>query len=50
MDTLLATDNRGLQKKPYFLIEPSGEIEAEYKNMCGCSSAFSELVFIAYKN
>ena len=50
MDTLLATDNRGLQKKPYFLIEPSGETEAEYKNMWGGSSAFFELVDIAYKN
>lgn len=50
MDTLLATDNRGLQKKPYFLIEPSGETEAEYKNMWGGSSAFFELVDIAYKS
>lgn len=50
MDTLLATDNRGLQKKPYFLIEPSGETEAQYKNMWGGSSAFFELVDIAYKN
>lgn len=50
MDTILATDNRGLQKKPYFLIEPSGETEAEYKNMWGGSSAFFELVDIAYKS
>ena len=50
MDTVLATDNRGLQKKPYFLIEPSGETDPEYKSMWGGSSAFFELVDIAYKS
>lgn len=49
MDTILATDNRGLQKKPYFLLEPSLESDKTYKQMWGGSSAFFELVDIAYK-
>ena len=49
MDTLLATDNRGLQKKPYYLLEPSQETDDTYKNMWGGKSAFFELVDIAYK-
>ena len=50
MDTILATDNRGLQKKPYFLLEPSLESDKTYKQMWGGSSAFFELVDIAYKD
>lgn len=50
MDTILATDNRGLQKKPYFLLEPSLESNKTYKQMWGGSSAFFELVDIAYKD
>ncbi len=49
MDTILATDNRGLQKKPYFLLEPSLESDKTYKQMWGGSSAFFELVDITYK-
>lgn len=49
MDTILATDNRGLQKKPYFLLEPSLESDKTYKQMWGGSSAFFELIDIAYK-
>lgn len=49
LDTILATDNRGLQKKPYFLLEPSLESDKTYKQMWGGSSAFFELVDIAYK-
>ena len=49
LDTILATDNRGLQKKPYFLLEPSLETEKTYQQMWGGSSAFFELVDIAYK-
>lgn len=49
MDTVLATDNRGLQKKPYFLIEPSKE-PPEYAGMWGGESAFFELVDIAYED
>lgn len=48
MDTVLATDNRGLQKKPYFLIEPSKE-PIEYAGMWGGESAFFELIDIAYE-
>lgn len=50
MDTILATDNRGLQKKPYFLLEPSLESDKTYKQMWGGSSAFFELVDITYKD
>lgn len=50
MDTVLATDNRGLQKKPYFLLEPSLESDKTYKQMWGGSSAFFELVDITYKD
>lgn len=50
LDTILATDNRGLQKKPYFLLEPSLESDKIYKQMWGGSSAFFELVDIAYKD
>ena len=50
MDTILATDNRGLQKKPYFLLEPSLEPDKTYKQMWGGSSAFFELVDITYKD
>lgn len=50
LDTILATDNRGLQKKPYFLLEPSLESDKTYKQMWGGSSAFFELVDITYKN
>ena len=50
MDTILATDNRGLQKKPYFLLEPSLESDKTYKQMWGGSSAFFELIDIAYKD
>lgn len=50
MDTILATDNRGLQKKPYFLLEPSLESNKTYKQMWGGSSAFFELVDITYKD
>lgn len=49
LDTILATDNRGLQKKPYFLLEPSLESDKTYKQMWGGSSAFFELVDITYK-
>lgn len=49
LDTILATDNRGLQDKPYFLLEPSLETEKTYQQMWGGSSAFFELVDIAYK-
>lgn len=49
MDTILATDNRGLQKKPYFLLEPSLESNKTYKQMWGGSSAFFELIDITYK-
>lgn len=49
LDTILATDNRGLQKKPYFLLEPSLESDKTYKQMWGGSSAFFELVDVAYK-
>lgn len=50
LDTILATDNRGLQKKPYFLLEPSLESDKTYKQMWGGSSAFFELVDITYKD
>lgn len=50
MDTILATDNRGLQKKPYFLLEPSLESDKTYKQMWGGSSAFFELVDVTYKD
>lgn len=50
MDTILATDNRGLQKKSYFLLEPSLESDKTYKQMWGGSSAFFELVDITYKD
>lgn len=50
MDTILATDNRGLQKKPYFLLEPSLESDKTYKQMWGGSSAFFELIDITYKD
>ena len=50
VDTILATDNRGLQKKPYFLLEPSLESDKTYKQMWGGSSAFFELVDITYKD
>lgn len=50
MDTILATDNRGLQKKPYFLLEPSLEPDKTYKQMWGGSSAFFELVDVTYKD
>ena len=49
MDTILATDNRGLQNKPYFLLEPSLESDATYKSMWGGSSAFFDLFDQAYK-
>lgn len=49
LDTILATDNRGLQKKPYFLLEPSLESDKTYKQMWGGSSAFFELIDITYK-
>lgn len=49
LDTILATDNRGLQKKPYFLLEPSLESDSTYQEMWGGISAFFELVDIAYK-
>lgn len=49
MDTILATDNRGLQKKPYYLLEPSLESDSTYKNMWGGKSAFFELIDVAYK-
>lgn len=49
MDTILATDNRGLQNKPYFLLEPSLESNPIYKSMWGGSSAFFDLFDQAYK-
>ena len=49
MDTILATDNRGLQNKPYFLLEPSLESNPTYKSMWGGSSAFFDLFDQAYK-
>ena len=49
LDTILATDNRGLQKKPYFLLEPSQESDPEYKGMWGGNSALFEVFDIAYK-
>lgn len=49
MDTILATDNRGLQNKPYFLLEPSLESDDTYKSMWGGSSAFFDLFDQAYK-
>lgn len=50
MDTILATDNRGLQKKPYYLLEPSLESDSTNKNMWGGKSAFFELIDVAYKS
>ena len=49
LDTILATDNRGLQKKPYFLLEPSQESDPEYKGMWGGNSALFEVFDVAYK-
>lgn len=49
LDTILATDNRGLQKKPYFLLEPSQESNPEYQGMWGGNSAFFEVFDVAYK-
>lgn len=49
MDTILATDNRGLQNKPYFLLEPSLESNSSYKSMWGGASAFFDLFDQAYK-
>lgn len=49
LDTILATDNRGLQKKPYFLLEPSLESDVTYQKMWGGTSAFFELIDVAYK-
>lgn len=55
LDTILATDNRGLQKKPYFLLEPSQETAINPENgesygaMWGGNSAFFDVFDVAYK-